>query len=40
MFASMSGSGSAVFGIFQGREVFPQLKSMFPDCFVYHEVMA
>ncbi len=36
VFASLSGSGSAVFGLF---EVKPQLNNFFEDCFVWEELL-
>ena len=36
VYASMSGSGSSVFGLFQSET---HLKSLFPDCFVWEGLM-
>ncbi len=35
VYNSMSGSGSAVFGIFEDKQDLRRLQALFPDCFVY-----
>ena len=38
IYASMSGSGSALYGIFDGQH--PHMSSEFPNAFVYQEIIA